>query len=171
MKFRLDGKMLLSSVFLLLGAASTTFVAVASLNYIQLYPALSQLDVGLSKILFGNSLTAHVVVSNPVDYTGLTITRGTLSIYFLSGNDYLFKNSTVSDEANLNAAVAPHGNTTWDWTVNLSANRTSTLASFYAAHNQNVTAHYVLVLSVASFLQGQAGTVPYQKESQLPLLQ
>jgi hypothetical protein len=170
MKFRLRGRMLLSLVFLLLGAVSTTFVAVASLNYVQLYPALSQLDVGLSKISFGNSLTAHVVVNNPVDYNGIAISRGTLSIYFLSGNDYLFKNSTIMDEANLNTAVAAHALTTWDWTINLSANQTSMLTSFYTAHNQNVTAHYFLVLSVATFLQGQAGTIPYQKEDQLPLL-
>ncbi|HVH14749.1 MAG TPA: hypothetical protein VNA15_03405 [Candidatus Angelobacter sp.] len=170
MKFHVDSRMLLSSIFLLLGAGSTVFVAVASLNYVQLYPATSSLEVTLSKILYRNGLTASVIVSNPVDYTGLTVTRGSLSIYFLSGSDYLFKNSTISDSVNLHTAIAARADTAWDWTINLSANQTSTLASFYTSHNQNVTAHYSLLLVVASFLQGQAGATPYAKEDQVPLL-
>ena len=170
MKFQLDARMLLSTVFLLLGVASMVFIAAASLNYIQLYPAVSRLQVSLSRIFFGSGLTASVDVSNPVDYTGLTITGGSLSIYFLSGSDYLFKNSTISDSVNLHTAIAPHTVTAWDWPIRLSANQTSALASFYTAHNQNVTAHYSLLLKVASFLQGQAGTIPYQNDSQIPLL-
>jgi len=156
--------------FLFLSIASSIFILTASLNYNKLYPALSQLDVGVSKISFGNQIDASIFVSNPVDYTGLTVTETSLLAYFLSGNDYLFKNSTISDSNNSNRPVAPHANTTWAWTITLSASQSSALATFYSTHNNNVTAHYFLSVSVATFLQAQVGASSFQKEAQLPLL-
>jgi hypothetical protein len=171
MKFRFDTRVILSCGFVALSVASGVFIVIASLNYNQLYPALSQLDVGVSKISFGNQIDASIFVSNPVDYTGLTVTGAILTAYFLSGNDYLFKNSTISGSTNSNRPIPPHADTMWDWNITLSSTQSSALSSFYTTHNNNVTAHYFLTVSVATFLQTQIGTSPFQKEAQLPLLQ
>jgi hypothetical protein len=169
MKFQLTRVRVLSLILVAMGVASSIFIAVASLNYGKLYPAISQLGIGVSEISFGNSLAVRIFVSNPVDYTGLVAQAAQIHLYFSSGTSSLFQNNTITDSIYFNTPIASSGNTTLDWTLHLSTNQTVSLTNFYH-NNQNVVANYSLSLGVASFLQGQAGSSTYEKEGEVPLL-
>ncbi len=177
MKFLLQSRIILSAIFLLLGVASVVFISVASLNYIQLYPATSQLTGLVSRVVFLNNpsgqIIARIVVNNTVDYSGLTVTSESLSLYFFSASntsDTLFKDRPLSDASNSIRQVSPSSNTTWEWTLSIPPANITSLGSFYNAHNKNVVVHYSLLLNIATFLAGEGGTVSLQREDKLPLL-
>ena len=176
MKFQLQPRTIISSAFLLLSVASAAFLVTASLNYVQLFPAISQLNTGVSRIVFENSAQAvlvHVYVNNPVDYTGLNILTSSVSVYFFSSanaSDTLFKDSPITDESNTNRPITSQATTAWDWTLVLRGNQTTAIAAFYTTHNSNVVARYSLSLNVVSFLSAASGPVPFQSADNVTLL-
>lgn len=175
MKFQFQPRIILSSAFLLLSLGSVAFIVTASLNYVRLIPAFSQLNVGVSGIAFENAastVTAHIYVNNSIDYTGLSIVTGSLSIYFFSSTNASsnqFKDVPLTDESNTNRPIAPNALTIWDWTLQLRGNQTSLAVSFVMAHNGSVVAHYFLSLNAVSFLEGVSGPTAFQQEGNATL--
>lgn len=175
MKFQFQPRLILSSAFLLLSLGSTVFIVAASLNYVQLIPAFSRLNVGVSRIAFQNTaetVIAHIYANNSVDYVGMSIITGSLSVYFFSStnaSNALFKGTPVTDEFNTNTPIAPSAITSWDWTLHLRGNQTSLVNAFFMAQNGNVSAHYFLSLNAVSFLQGLSGPTAFQQEGNVTL--
>jgi hypothetical protein len=159
----------------LLSLASAVFIITASVNYLHLVPAFSQLNVGVSRIAFqsmAQTVIAHIYVNNSVDYTGLSIVTGSIGVYLFSptnASNTLFKDIPITDEVNLNNPIAPKAITSWDWTLQLRGNQTSSVTAFLMAYNSNVAAHYFLSLKAVSFLQGISGPTPFQQEGNVTL--
>src|SRR5207245_3159463 len=80
MKIKLDRKKIVPVSFILLSLTSAVYISEATINYLRFWPALSQLEAHISKVVLTREanpnqtiLSVHFVVSNPSDYTGFEI--------------------------------------------------------------------------------------------------
>ncbi len=172
MNFHLNSHRLLSWAFIVLATASGVNLVIGGRQYWLLYSSLDQVQFSISHMTLqspvGNvaSILTVVKADNPVDYSGLTISLVSISAFFLSNGSSLFQGKPLGGGGVTSRALAPHTVETWNLTITLNPQNTTSLYSFYNAHGQKITADSSLYVSVSSYLtivSGSATTYAVQQ--------
>jgi hypothetical protein len=157
-------------VFIIVTVGAAVYVSVAADNYLHFYPAIARLDSTVTRLVFvpggGSSqprLIASVAVNNPSDYSGFTIRRAEIEMFFFVQNNY---NKTVFDFPNrLTSYALPSGNIpsnsadSFDITVALNPTQATQLADFNSTYSsQGVVGWTNLRVDISTFLVAATGT-------------
>jgi hypothetical protein len=177
MKVYADGHKLAVWAFLVVAMVGSINLIAESRDTLLLFDSIKQVAFTLSNMtLHANDTGGSAVIlmelraENPVDYGGLTIAEVSISYYFFSGNASIFRGNSLGGGWNLNRALAPHGSSTLDFTLRLGTENSTSLYSFYEAHNRSITADASFqVLLNTSFLSVFTGPTLYQRQQNLTL--
>lgn len=149
---------------------STIYVSLATVNYLQFYPAIDRLDSNVTKLIFvpamGSnqaSVVASIAVDNPTDYSGFKVRTAGIQMYFFVRTD---STNTLFDSANkpgtsvmLTAQIPPNSVYALDLTVPLNSTQSSAISSFYSSYSsQGVVGFTILRVDISTFLVAATGT-------------
>jgi hypothetical protein len=165
---RHDRELILGLSFLIVSLTSAAYISSASIDYLQLYPALGQVEAQVHSVSFPSGsvtmpfeLTVGATTSNPTDYSGFQLADALATINLYAGNNdsiTLFSggNSITGDQA-IGHPLGPHATITTSIPVLLDKNQANQLATFYANNNRTVIARVLLTASLITFLDSVVG--------------
>jgi hypothetical protein len=166
----LSRTLVVSMAFIAMTLSSTAYVSLATINYLQFYPAIDRLDANVTKLIFvpgtgSNQATvvASVAVSNPTDYSGFKVRGASVQMYFFEQTN---RNNTLFDTANKvtgsavpTVQISPNSVYSLDLTVSLSSTQSNDLSKFYANYSsQGVVGVTNLRVDISTFLVAATGT-------------
>jgi hypothetical protein len=170
---RLGRSGLVALSFVILSVGSAFYVSAATINYLRLYPALSNVQFQLENLAFLNgpspsqySLTARIVVANPTDYSGFRLNSVSFTnlFFYLRSNasKTLFSapNSLSSSEA-LHTQLGPNSVVSESLPIPLTNEQANELASFNTSHYGDVMGSLELRVDILTFLEATTGSVPF----------
>lgn len=149
---------------------STAYISLATVNYLQFYPAIDRLDSNVTKLIFvpgtGSSqasVVASIAVNNPTDYSGFKVRSASIEMYFFVRTDTA---NTLFDSANrpatsvmLTTQIPPNSIYSMDLTILLNSTNSSALSSFYNSYSsQGVVGFTILRVYISTFLVAATGT-------------
>lgn len=167
--------------FLLLSVGSVSYIVTSAINYDKFYPALDQVETNtsVSSITLrqdplspsGETLDVRATVSNPSDYSGLTIQSFDISVYFVhpssQGNSTLFAFLPLANRV-LGGPINPRSQTPVDLLLPLTSQNATDLKNFSAQYPGQVIARIQLILLVSTFLVSVLGYMPLIIDKELP---
>jgi hypothetical protein len=175
-----DREGILGLSFLIVSLASAAYISSASIDYLQLYPALGQVDVQVQLVSFPSAsvsgpfnITVQATTSNPSDYSGFQLANAMATIYFyaVSNNSItLFSgyNSVTGDQA-IGHPLGPHATITTSIPVYLDKAQADQLTSFYESNNRAVMARVLLTAGLITFLNSVVGHYNVMSEQNVTL--
>src|SRR5690242_16364091 len=91
MNLKLSRGQILSAIFIAVSVSSAVYISIATVNYLDFFPALAQLSSQVTSVDFvnvssGPNLSARVDVINPSDYSGFKLADLSLKLYFEYAN-------------------------------------------------------------------------------------
>jgi hypothetical protein len=166
----LDRRLIVSIAFISLSVGSAIYVSLATLNYLQFYPAIERLQTNVTKVSFvpgtsSNSpiVNAHIAVDNPTDYSGFKIRQVYFETFFFVQSNYNITLFGPHDRLNVSAMppaqVPANSVIAFDVTIGLSSGQATQLASFDSTYSgQGVIAWTSLRVDISTFLVAATGT-------------
>lgn len=177
---RHDGELILGLSFLILSLASAAYISSASIDYLQLYPALGQVDAHVQIVSFPSgtvsmpfNITVLDTTSNPSDYSGFKLANSMATVYFYAVSNEsitLFSggNSVTGDQA-IGQPLGPHTTISTSIPVLLSKAQSNQLSSFYQSNNRAVMARVLLTSGIITFLNSVVGHYNVMSEQNVTL--
>lgn len=177
---RYDGGLILGLSFLIVCLVSAAYISSASIDYLQLYPALGHVQAQVQVVSLPSgpvsvpfNITVRATTSNPSDYSGFKLANAMATIYFyaLSNNSItLFSggNSVTGDQA-IGQPLGPHDTITTSIPVLLDRSQSNQLSSFYESNNRAVMARVLLTSSLITFLDSVVGHYNVMTEQNVTL--
>lgn len=177
---RHDGELILGLSFLIMSLTSAAYISSASIDYLQLYPALGQVEAQVQVVSIPSgtmsvpfNITVRTTTSNPSDYSGFKLANSMVTIYFYAvsnNNITLFTggNSVTGDQA-VGQPLGPHATITTSIPVLLDKSQSNQLASFYENNNRAVMARILLTSGLITFLNSVVGHYNVMSEQNVTL--
>ncbi len=176
----LPSTMLIPAIFLILSVASASYIVISTLNYLEFFPALDQVQThtAISSLSLAQDsasnrswLNAQVTLANPTDYRGITIASIRVAVYFVhvssQGNLTLSPNpSLVGSQSG--GPLAPQKQASFDVIIQLSQQNASSLISFGSKYPGQVIAVTKVAVELITFLDAAEGRIIYVIERELP---
>lgn len=171
---------LVPAIFVILSVASASYIVLSSLNYVQLFPALDQIQThtNISNLSLGQDsasnrfwLSAQVKVANPAQYSGISVASIRVRVYFVhvapQGNMTLFLNQSLlgSDSG---GPLGPQNQATFDVIIPLNQQNATSLTSFRSQYPGQVIAVTTMAVELATFLDAAEGRTIYLVDQELP---
>jgi hypothetical protein len=177
---RYDRERVFALSFVLLSIGSAIYISAASLNYLNLYPALDQIQSRVMKVLFTQSsnasqstLTTFVSVSNPSGYSGLRIGKISVMVFlYVETNRSMMLFSVPNDLMGSQVtSVQLPSNSVYSTSipVGLTSQQANQTVSFTSQHIGNVAAEVTFTVDIRTFLVSVTGSVPYTETQDIPL--
>jgi hypothetical protein len=170
--------MLVPAIFLILSVASASYIVISALNYVQLFPALDQVQThtAISSLSFDQDvasnrswLDAQVTIANPSGYTGIAIASVRVAVYFVhvtsQGNSTRFQSPPLLGSES-GGPLGPQKQAAFDVIIPLSQQNASSLISFRS--QPPVVAVTKVAVELATFLDAAGGRIIYLIERELP---
>jgi len=166
--------------FIILSAISTVYLVASAINYLSFYPALNELESNISTVTLttvvmnsSGTLLANVTVTNPSDYSGLTVANMFLSTFFLPSNmsnSPLFNETRLTGTASYFIPLPPRTSINLDITTHLTPGMVSSVSRYLSVNSNMITASCLLDVYVSTFLDKDLGyvTLPEQQRN-IPL--
>lgn len=176
MKF--DRGLIIALSFVLLSLGSATYVSLAALNYLRLYPALdemqNQMPYQVDKLSFvaganynESTLTAQISVSNPSDYSGFRLRTVSLSLFLYDQANRsitLFSTPNVLDASQtVQGQLGPHAVDSITLAVPLTSDQARQIVSFDNSYSGNVMGEVNLRIDIVTFLVPVTGSVAFTR--------
>lgn len=178
MKIKLDRKKIVPVSFILLSLTSAVYISAATVNYLRFWPALSQLDAHISKVVLTKEtnpnqtiLSVQFVVSNPSDYVGFELWQSSVIFFFFSSgnpNVTLFTNQQLGALLPIRTPLGANTQMARDQVIPLSTENSTALSDFMMK-NPGVLAHVVLNVDIVTFLNPVIGHTHLIDENDFPL--
>ena len=182
---RHDPRLIISLSFVLLSLGSAIYVSAAALNYLLMYPALSEIggeqSFQVDKLFLAQSPTSNqssiqvqITVRNPSGYIGLRLDRAALTIYFYAqsnSSNTLFQSPSSSLSASnvIEGQLGPNSADTINIPIPLTPSQASQLVAFENQNSGQVIGTVILRIDIATFLLSVTGTYPYTRIQDIPL--
>lgn len=162
-------------VFILLSLGSAIYVSTATLNYLRLFPALNQIQFQVDSLSLNQSaIAAKVRVSNPTDYSGLTIRTLSVVISFFvqtNRNITLFTPPNgITASQQVGASLGPKSIYSLSMPIELTAQNATMLTEFNRQYPSQVTAEVQFRVDIVTFLVSVTGSIPFTQTQDIPLL-
>jgi hypothetical protein len=177
-----DRRATIALLFVLLSAGSVIFISFATLNYLRFYPALSQVQNGVSvdKLTYTTAtgatpptVTIQFTLSNPTDYSGFKVGRATVDTFFFLQNNQNITLFTGSNRLNGSLSVGgqldPNSVRSVSIPLDLTTQQASDLNMFNSMHSGQVIGEVKLRVDIVTFLVSVTGSVPISGTWDLPL--
>jgi hypothetical protein len=178
---RFDKELIIGLSFLALSLGSASYISISTLDYLRLYPALTQVQAKVETVSFPSgagstpfNITVTATSTNPTDYYGFRLADVMATIYFYSAADnssQLFTggNSVTGDQV-IGQPLGPHQTITTSFPVTLDMAQANQFASFYADSNRMIIARVLLTISLITFLDSVLGHYQVSGQQDVPVL-
>jgi hypothetical protein len=179
---RYDRDTIIALVFVAMCVGSSIYVSLAALNYLRLYPALSDIqqqmpyqvdNASLVQAASVPTIAVYVTVSNPTSYSGLGLSHVSVLLYFFADanpNDTIFYNPIALNASQIvGAALGPNSADTVNLAVQLTSEQLSQLVNFNDTNQGQIMASVFLRVDLSTFLEPVTGTVFYTRTQDVPL--
>ena len=176
----LRANILVPAIFVILSVAAVSYIVLSSLNYVQLFPALDQiqththisnLSVGQDSASNRSWLNAQVMIANPTQYQGISVAEIRVRVYFVhiapQGNMTLFLNQSLLG-ATSGGPLGPQEQVTFNVIILLSQQNATSLTSFRNQYPGKIIAVTTMAVELATFLDPAEGRTIYLVDQELP---
>jgi len=175
-RFPTGKRQVIPLAFIILSVGSVAYIISAAANYLQYYPALTQLRLRISTITFypvdtsgSLGIKAQIILDNPTDYSGLGAGTLFLTVRFSSPNASFNQGQPLIGSESVARSIGPRSETNLSLVIQLAPNVASSFQSFYNHSPGQVTAHTSLTIDILTFLFVVTGPVKVGVDQDLPL--
>jgi hypothetical protein len=161
---------------------SAIYVSLAALNYLSLYPALSDIqqqmpfqvdNASLIQAAGVPTIAVYVTVSNPTSYSGLGLSHVSVMLYFFADanpNNTIFYNPIALNASQVvGVPLGPNSADTVKLVVQLTTEQATQLVSFNDTNQGQIMAAVMLRVDLSTFLEPVTGTIFYTRTQNVPL--
>ncbi len=174
---RWDRERLVAVAFILLSVGSAGYLSSITLNYLNYYPALRQLNAKVDSVSIiqgsnWSTIDSRISISNPSDYSGFSLGDAVLSMFFeaTNSNDTLYPGGASTNVVQtVGGKLATHSTVSAVIVTQLTPEQASSLQSFDTTHSGQVLANGTLTVQVITFLDPLIGRYPISVTYAVPL--
>ena len=172
MNLQLNAKNLITVFFILTSLSSLSNIAFATWNYMQYYPATSELYVNLTKVAIQHdpssgdtTVRSSVSVGNPSDYSGLNLYSEQINIFFFNqqNNETIFRLQPLST---ILTGIRPLGTRSTidsELSIKLDREQAASLTSYTQFYAGLILTHVRVQVQVSSFLDPVIGRLTFEE--------
>ena len=181
MKIQFTKLNILSIIFVSISLSSAVYIPLATLNYLDFYPSLSKLNAEVIRVAYSNTsnspgFSTSIRVDSPGGYSGFTVDRITLLIFFelanaslSSPNGTLFEESPLSGLNTPKASIPPHSAVIYDIFISLKAQEDASFLDFNRTYSGHILVNTAINVYVLTFLKSVGGYTVLNPVQDLPL--
>jgi len=172
-----DRGTLVAALFILLSIGSAVYLSAITLNYLNYYPSLGQIQLRVDSafIVQGSNqsrIDSRVTIVNPTSYAGFKLGNAIVFISFSvkDSNITLFVGGTRPTENSvIGGQLGPYSSVSHDVIVQLNTEDASSFRSFNSSYGGRVIVKVELTVEVITFLDPVTGLDYYTDTEYHPL--
>ncbi|TMH96134.1 hypothetical protein E6H37_03865 [Candidatus Bathyarchaeota archaeon] len=183
---RHDARSIFSLAFVAFSLSSAVYISVAAINYLSLFPAIDEItkqqSYQIDKLVLSNmpgtsepAVQVDVSVSNPTQYSGLTLTVVDVTIQYFyadantSNRPFQPSPSSPNTDAPESSPIGPDSTVRVTVMVPLTGSQAGQLFNFTNQNPGQITGHCNLEIDISSFLVSVLGFTSYTRTQEVPL--